>query len=347
MGSGHWPRPISNGMKKNLLVTLADKNYLDQAKQLFSSVYFNAGWQGDYMILVPSKDKNEPALEWFREKGIIVKVIEPLYGEVIESVPRNETFIKFKLFTPEFKKWDHIIYADVDIIIKASLDSLTEVKGFSAVKYLTNLSSHFLTAESIKYDDLALSQYKKLSSNYNLNIKSFSTGFFVFNTDIIKEDTLDKLSKLFYDYYKLGLFGEEQYLTLFFNDMWEKLPQVYNVYVLRDGTPWGIKPSKINGIIIHFPGPSNKVWNHQKHFFYQEWKDNLDKADNIDLNNIPAGNKWSKRQIINYSNYLNLRYILFIPYYYIDRKIGQLGLLLKKYLPRIYKILKKLKGQNK
>ena len=35
---------ISN--KKNLLVTLADNNYIDQAKQVFSSVYFNAGWSG-------------------------------------------------------------------------------------------------------------------------------------------------------------------------------------------------------------------------------------------------------------------------------------------------------------
>ena len=54
-----------------VLVTLADKNYIDQAKQLFSSVYWNAGWKGDYMLLaheVPEKDLN-----WFREKGILVK----------------------------------------------------------------------------------------------------------------------------------------------------------------------------------------------------------------------------------------------------------------------------------
>jgi hypothetical protein len=29
-------------MKRNLLVTLADKNFVDQTKQLFSSVYWNA-----------------------------------------------------------------------------------------------------------------------------------------------------------------------------------------------------------------------------------------------------------------------------------------------------------------
>jgi len=29
-------------LKKNVLITLADENYIDQAKQLFSSVYWNA-----------------------------------------------------------------------------------------------------------------------------------------------------------------------------------------------------------------------------------------------------------------------------------------------------------------
>lgn len=51
-------------MKKNLIVTLADKNYIDQAKQLFSSVYFNAGWNGDYMLL--AHEISESELRWFK-----------------------------------------------------------------------------------------------------------------------------------------------------------------------------------------------------------------------------------------------------------------------------------------
>ena len=48
-------------MKQNLLVTLADKNYIQQAKQLFSSVYWNAGWKGDYMLWaheIPEEELN-------------------------------------------------------------------------------------------------------------------------------------------------------------------------------------------------------------------------------------------------------------------------------------------------
>ena len=57
---------MNNKTKKNLLVTLAGKNYIKQAKQLFSSVYWNAGWKGDYMLLsykIPEKE-----LKWFKKK---------------------------------------------------------------------------------------------------------------------------------------------------------------------------------------------------------------------------------------------------------------------------------------
>ena len=58
-------------MKKNLLVTLANQDFLPMAKQVLSSAYYNARWQGDYMLLaheIPDED-----LAWFRDKGILVK----------------------------------------------------------------------------------------------------------------------------------------------------------------------------------------------------------------------------------------------------------------------------------
>jgi hypothetical protein len=45
--------------RDSLIVTIADIKYLDAAKQLFSSIYWNAGWKGDYMLLslgIPEKE---------------------------------------------------------------------------------------------------------------------------------------------------------------------------------------------------------------------------------------------------------------------------------------------------
>ena len=89
-------------MKKNLLVTLADENYLERAKQLFSSVYWNAGWKGDYMLL--AHEVPEEKLKWFRDKGILVKKCKAIYNKEIVGWP-TMVLSKFYLFTPYFKRW--------------------------------------------------------------------------------------------------------------------------------------------------------------------------------------------------------------------------------------------------
>jgi len=63
-------------VKKNLLVTIANEKYVDLAKQLFSGVYFNAGWKGDYMLF--SFQIPEEELVWFKRRGILIKEFSTL-----------------------------------------------------------------------------------------------------------------------------------------------------------------------------------------------------------------------------------------------------------------------------
>ena len=71
-------------MNKHLLVAIADKGYIDQVKQLFSSVYFNAGWKGDYMLMAYEIPEND--LEWFRKKGILVRKCGPLHNGTASGI---------------------------------------------------------------------------------------------------------------------------------------------------------------------------------------------------------------------------------------------------------------------
>ncbi|MGA2418350.1 MAG: glycosyltransferase, partial [Candidatus Staskawiczbacteria bacterium] len=191
-------------MKNNLLVTLADENFVDQAKQLFSSVYYNAGWKGDYMLLaykIPDKD-----LEWFFNKGILVKKCEPIFKDnelqkLCDNSPEdrsdewpNIASSKFYLFTPEFKKWQNIIFLDADIIVRAPLDELTKVKGFSA-SYNRDfrLNTEFSEKHQITTKDQQ-ALYQKLKNSFNLKEKAFNSGVMAFNTKIIQEDKVNNLS---------------------------------------------------------------------------------------------------------------------------------------------------------
>ena len=91
-------------MKKSLLVTLADRNFINPAKQLFSGVYHNSGWEGDYMLLAYGIPDEE--LKWFIDKGILITQCRPVpYAEDFKDTRYSPVFFsKFQLFTPEFKK---------------------------------------------------------------------------------------------------------------------------------------------------------------------------------------------------------------------------------------------------
>lgn len=302
-------------MKKNLIVTLADRNYINQAKQLFSSVYWNAGWKGDYMLL--AHDIPEKELRWFRNKGILIKKCKSLYHKDFGRISRA-VLDKFYLFTPEFKKWKNIVFLDGDIIVRASLDELTNINGFAA------MPENILEDQFVKSSQ----QLIKLKKIYNLKEPRFNAGVMAFSTNIIKKDSFSKLKLLFKKYEKVHLFQDQTVLNLFFYKKWIKMPQVYNVPPYLIAHPYFIKRNKLKAIILHFIG-ERKPW-HLEDPFYKEWNDNLKKAELIDLNKTVSAKKWTNKDIKRYSQYIKRRQIIYLPIYYIDRFIGKIGRLIKK-----------------
>lgn len=340
-------------MKKDLLVTLADKNYINQAKQFFSSVYWNAGWKGDYMLL--SHEIPEEELRWFIDKGILIKKCETFYDEEGKNRPIS-LFSKLYLLTPELKKWDNVIFLDADIIVRASLDELTKIKGFAAAKGHNKLSKLFFTPLQIKLRNINKKIFDSFRKEYNLNELSFNTGVMAFSTDIIEEETFPKLKKILEQYGKI-VCADEAVFNLFFYKRWIKLPKIYNVspYFLTHFN--NIKPKNVDGVILHFY--SDKPWN-PRNYFYKEWKYNLDRAESIDLNKIPISiKKWDEQEIQEYLSYLERRCIKYFYKYlfwkinisiirFIDRSLGFIGIYLKINYPKLYFKLKKIKnGKSK
>jgi len=280
--------------KENLLVTLADKNYIDQAKQLFSSVYWNAGWKGDYMLLaheIPEKD-----LKWFRNKGILIKKCKPLYDKKIGKNKYPPVVLdKFYLFTPEFKKWKHVIFLDADIIVRASLDKLTKVKGFGAVQ-----DKHLPIIKLFEHDHWHKQiLFNEIKKKYNIKGISFNAGVFSFKTKMVEKDLFTRLINFWMKYNSICYYNEQTVFNIFFKDKFKKFVFKYNIWPFCLNFFYGIPNENINGYILHFvciDNPQNsKPWN-PKNPFYKEWKYNLDRAELIDLNNIPKGKKWKFRK---------------------------------------------------
>lgn len=340
-------------MKKKLLVTLADGNYIEQAKQLFSSVYWNAGWQGDYMLLAYGISQGD--LAWFKEKGILVRECEPILKEsetCIGHAPLT-TLSKFYLFTPEFKKWGNIIFLDGDIIVRRSLDNLARTEGFGAVRILnifrTNLKGQFQDRDKNNRH-----LFEQLESRYDLKRPAFNSGVMAFNSDIISDRDFSELKEILSRFQDIINISEETVLNIFFYEKWRELSQVYNVCPSYEIFFSGSRPDALKGTVLHtysnFPG--GKPWNPRSPL-YVEWKSNLARAETIDLARVdPPEKKLTGTQEQEYDFYLkNLHrrnlykfYRFKIPFDFRHNKYRRAaGTFLRNHYPRIYEFQSKLR----
>ncbi|MGA2666612.1 MAG: glycosyltransferase [Patescibacteria group bacterium] len=343
--------------KKALFVTLADKNYLEYAKQVFAGAYFNAGWQGDYMLL--AHDCTQKDTQWFQKKKILVKHYKPIYQNQIADTP-PVIISKLYLFTPEFKKWSHIIYYDVDIIIRTSLERLLGVKGFASVEdvYFSRLESEIVQKGKIISRGISIAEFKKLKLNlkhkYDFNDHNFGAGMFVLNTNLIKNETFYEIKKIIDDYHKIAANADEFALNMYFYKNWRHLSPIYDVYVNTNGkNQWNLPLGNIEGMVMHIIGPV-KPWN-KKCVFYKEWEEMYGKSDQIDLKNVLSGKKWNifkkiywsyKYKTRNIIYNVGLKYYLQNIFYYHWRQIYyRIVIYFENKYPKKFKIVKNIKKE--
>ena len=282
-------------MSKEVIVTLSDKNFIPQAMQLFSSIYHNSGWKGDYLILYQGKENDD--LRWFRDKGIIVKSFSEITSRSFAKHPPT-VLGKFHLFTPEFKRWEKVLYLDADIIVEASLYKLKTVEGFNAVPdiHFKTLGDQF----NPRGNGLVSSRkklYENLNRIYDVSEPAFNTGVMAFDTDIIKNfHIFDSLMDL-YNKYKSIANSDQSILNLFFLRNWNRLPLVYNNYFPYQRVAWKPRYVHTNSIIQHFLW--DKPWTRNDRYYDKIWRNNLSSAQYIDLSaRIEPKKVWSDDEII-------------------------------------------------
>jgi hypothetical protein len=299
-------------MRGNLLVTLADRNFLVQAKQLFSSVYWNAGWRGDYMLLACEIPETE--LQWFRRKGILVKEVRPYGGRLSDNdgllYPATVTS-KLCLFSEEFKEWRTVVFIDADCIVRYSLNSLVMTKRFAAARDWLNTA--VIGCQSRRPESMEERVYSQQFDGFNLRATAFNTGVFAFNTDIIDNSTQAALKGIVDKYRDLSRFGEQLWMNLYFYRKWDKLPMGYNLFASYLHTKRRVTKKQVDGVVLHFPRCGNeeamRCWD-RNNAFYDEWKRNLERAELIDLTHIPQPKRrWSGLRKLSFQRW-RLRFAL-------------------------------------
>lgn len=323
-------------MKNNskVLVALVAENYLEYAKQMFSSAYFNGGWDGDFMILaydnIPDKK-----LQWFYDKGFSVKRPKPLLQYDIARLGWSHFFLtKFYLFQEDMKKWDTVVYVDVDCIVRSSLLPMTKVKTIAGVPFFHVDDSVFFQGQELKAKNL------------------FMGGTFSFSTSIITPNTFNDLLKITKDLYEevpLGVHNmgnEEIVYKRYFGNKVERLPMIFNSIPLLIQEVFGVKEQDVKGAILHLASDlsQHKPW-HVDSVFHEEWLANLAKANQIDLKNpVKPVDTWSWFEALKYEVWLRWPRKSILA---LDKSIGRVGIYIKKVSPRVYFLLKKVLFKNR
>jgi len=333
-------------MSSNVIVTLSDRNYMDQAKQLFSSIYYNSGWKGDYLLLGQGIFDDEK--KWFTDRGIIVRDIDPLRMENFLWLP-GTVLGKFYLIDEWMRKWDQVLYIDADATVGASLDPLTRLKGVWASPdfHCRKLRGQFLEPRMLGNDPKKKDALERLTMSFDTNAISFNSGVMLFETRSLPEDPFTRSIELYRDLEPIVLHDQSIFNLLFYG-IWNHLPLAYNNYHLYKRDPWSISFMKCEGVIDHYV--LDKVWKTRNRDYYPRWRNLLDKADMIDLAKRPDASRTltddevariSRRLSISTPRRDRISNMFHGSARVVDRSLGLIGRKLRKTSPGLYRMIRK------
>jgi hypothetical protein len=284
-----------------VLVTLADEGFLDQARQLFSCAHFQAGWDGDLLLL--AHDVQADKLEDFVARGIQVEPCPDWLGaERGEDFHPPTVLSKFDVFGPALRRWEQVVYLDGDMMFWASLAGLARVRGLHAVCERRPLAAQY--SQRRAHPELAA----ELDTRVSLDAFAFNSGLLAFATRDIEEDACQRLRELYLRYRECQAhpFGDQPALNLHFFGRWKLLPDFYAAIRDHSARWFHLEEDELRMIGKHFAGYP-RPWQ-EGHPRYDEWCANLARFAELDARSPQsAAQVWSAGEIRRYWTWLRAR----------------------------------------
>jgi len=174
---------------KKVFVQVADKNYLEHAKALFINAVKDGKWDGSFCLIV--NDVEDSELQDFKDYGV----------EIIHRKSDNPYYAKFFLFDYCMKKWDYVVYMDCDFIIFKDLNGIVnyEKSGMFAYREAFHVRDYLCQVHpncTQWTKKSRLVDLEVLREKYDVDADGYNTGFLSFRTDLIQEDTFEKVTAL-------------------------------------------------------------------------------------------------------------------------------------------------------
>jgi lipopolysaccharide biosynthesis glycosyltransferase len=256
---------VDNKINK-LIIFGTDENYLNHIKYNIANIRDKHGEIDICIIYDKTKeDKIKPLLEQYNVLFLPV------------SSPNGKSYdrayhLKYHVFETYFKSWDKILYLDCDTMIFDKLDVLFDLLNESNnlfVDFEKNTIKDFFTMWS-PIDSSNIEDYNLLAQETDINKYGFNGGIFLYNSSIIKEDTIKNLYHLDEKYKKINKHVEkgtdQPIINLIYSQIAQQIPNHYFSF-------W--TEYNYNNIISHFcrwdPPWTNLAFNNKIGMSYADY----------------------------------------------------------------------------
>jgi len=208
---------------KKILVLVADKNYMQHVKYLFTNIVSEGKWDGD-LCLIYNGEEDEPINEFLNTDIIIIK-----------KKINNPYYAKLYLFSEFFKKWDVLMYMDCDFVIFDSLNDLPIPNN----EILMDQEPFYIHQYFCQGEDEGQRQVKLMelrAKNLNIDVLGYNSGFMYIDTKIISSNTESELFNFknelqTYNNHTNPSGGDQPIINLFFLDKIKKIENNLICYV--------------------------------------------------------------------------------------------------------------------
>ena len=309
------------------VVTSVDMNFVKYFPTLVNSISKNTSVPIKLYLLtrgIDDRTKNKILSLNFPKIQIDIIEMDNYLKNVNFYLPKNITKSTIdRLFLtsllPNLKK---AIYLDIDLIVNADLKKLynmsTSNKGICA-KTCISKDYKDIRGELKVWAKNDKGVIKAFPGKINLKSSCFNAGVMVLDLDKLRKNNFEnKMIAIMTKYPLIDQF----LLNLYANGDYRELPASWNVFASQDN------PKEKN--IIHWVGCYGKPWDNHKVSFYSYWKKYY----------YPFQNKFFEK--INFKFKKFNRKIYFRIHHY----LGEIGIFIKNYSPKLYFLLKRLKGDE-
>lgn len=230
-------------MSKTVFVTLTDEKYYPKAVSTINSLRGPGGWAGDIVLLCVDFLPDHPPSQVILH-GLSHIDHTPLF-ECWKEYPirpmadrRHQEKVyqwdKLQVFSEYFKQWDRVVFLDAGLRVCNSVTPLLALDWQG--KLLAQDDDPFNKGKRLacQFDWEANHEVvKKLLKKFPCQpeqTRYFLNTMFLFDTQLIKENTLYKLIRLMYEY-PISLCNEMGIMNLYFHvkkGVWQPFPLTVN-----------------------------------------------------------------------------------------------------------------------